>query len=441
MNAYGTYISKKICLIFLIITTIGLHSFAGGGAQPSRSQDGPIELTFMHVFGGARGEAITKVVDAFNASQQGIVVRHEMANGWYGGLLERLQTLAVARQLPEIAIMGLSDSNYMRQGLRTISVQHYIERDNFDLTDFIPGMLSLATDQFTGEIFALPYAISTPLIYVNKDLLRAAGINADRQPESWSELADWARAANNYHSNAAGIAFQLDFDTWQFQQLLESFGGVMADIPGRRVLFNQEPGRRVLDFWLNMMHTDGSYLNISGSEAADNFINGSLAIIVATTGNMTRFEQNATFDMGVLLLPQYDDMIRRNPRRIPAGGSNIYILPSTEEKQAAAWEFIKFAISPESTRIIVEDMGYMSARQSLLNPNGLLSDFAQTYPQALRSYEQLDDLVGWFNWPGVTGARITQIMLDNINAAFNREKTSEQALNDAAQEARRILGW
>ncbi|MFW5797709.1 MAG: ABC transporter substrate-binding protein [Spirochaetota bacterium] len=438
---------KRQLTMVLVLTLAASAVFAGGNAEEaepapaSEESRAPVEVKFMHVFGGERGEAIGRVVDGFNASQDGIVVTHENVPGWYGGLLERLQQLAVADQLPEVAIMGLSASNYMREGLDVVSVSDYIERDGYSTDDFIPEMLRLAQDPETGEQFALPYAVSTPLIYVNKDLMREAGIDASEAPDTWMELREWARVAHEAHDDAHGIAFQLDFDTWQFQQLLESFGGRMADAEAEEVLFNSEAGMRVMDMWLGMMHEDGSWPNISGSEAADNFTNGSLAMIVATTGNLARFNRDADFDLGILLLPEYDDDRRRNERRIPAGGSNIYVMPTTEEKQDAAWEFIKFALSPESTQVIVEELGYMSPRQSLLDEDGLLSGFVAENPQALRSYEQLEDLVGWYNWPGTTDARITQNMLDNMYAAFNEEQSGEEALNNAAAEAERILGW
>ncbi|MFP4211753.1 MAG: ABC transporter substrate-binding protein [Alkalispirochaeta sp.] len=425
-------------IAMVALVTVGVS--ATGQAEMDESA-GPVEVKFMHVFGGDRGEAIGRVVDAFNESQDDIIVTHENVPGWYGGLLERLQQLAVARQLPEVAIMGLSASNYMREGLDIVSTQDYIDRDGYSTRDFIPEMLELAQDPDTGEQYALPYAISTPLIYVNKDLMREAGIDASEAPESWEELREWARIAHETHDDAHGIAFQLDYDTWQFQQLLESFGGRMADIESQEILFNGEAGRRVMDMWMGMMHEDGSWPNISGGEAADNFINGSLAMIVATTGNLARFNEAADFDLGILLLPEHDDTQRRNPRRIPAGGSNIYIMPTTPEKQEAAWEFIQFALSPESTKVIVEELGYMSPRQSLLGETGLLADFVEANPQSLRSYEQIDDLVGWYNWPGTTDARITQSMLDNFNAAFNREQSGTEALDNAAAEAERILGW
>lgn len=431
---------KGIALATGMAVLLTVSVWASGQPEESATE-GVVEVEFLHVFSGARGESIGKVVDAFNESQDRVVVSHESVPGWYGGLLERLQQLAVTDQLPEVAIMGLSESNFMREGLNAVSVQDYIDETNYSTSDFIPQMIELAQDPETGEQYALPYAVSTPLIYVNRDLIQEAGIDASSAPQSWEELREWARAANEAHDDADGIAFQLDFDTWQFQQLLESFGGQMADEEQQEVTFNNEAGQRVMDMWLGMMHEDESWPNISGGEAADNFINGSLAMIVATTGNLARFNESTDFDLDILLLPEFDDLERRNERRIPAGGSNIYIMPSNPEKQEAAWEFIQFALSPESTKVIVEELGYMSARESLLDEDGLLSDFVAENPQALRSYEQIDDLVGWYNWPGTSGSRITQMMLDNFNAAFNRQKTGSEALDDAAAEAERILGW
>ncbi|MEN1761549.1 ABC transporter substrate-binding protein [Anoxynatronum sibiricum] len=417
---------------------------AAGTPAPAASTEPvstePITLTFLHVFSGPREEAMNEIVQGFNDSQERIRVEHEMVPGWYGGLLEQLQTLAVARQLPDLTIMGLSSHNFMKEGLGAVSVQPYIEQESTDLSDFFPNMLTLGQDE-EGEQAAMPFAISTPLIYVNKDLLQQAGIDYVDQPESWEQVREWAKKAAQPSADLAGIGFQLDYDTWQFQTLVESFGGQMASQETQTIHFNDEPGQRVMDFWLTMMHEDGIYPNISGSEAAENFINGSSVMIVATTGNLVNFTENAAFDLGIMLLPKYDNMTNRNPRRVPAGGSNLYIMPSDPEREAAAWEFIKYATSPEAGAIIVEKMGYMAARKSLIEPDGLLAAYMTANPQATRSYDQVEDLGNWYNWPGVHGARIDSIMLDAFAAAFLKEKTGEEALDGAAEEVRHILGW
>lgn len=433
--------TKRLLLTLTMLLLAGLL-FAAGAQEESADPEstGPVEITFTHVFSGARGELIGSIVDKFNASQDGIVVKHQVVPGWYGGLLEQLQTWAVGDQLPEVSLMGLSENTTMRRQLGAVSMQEYIDRDGYDLDAYIPQMLSLGQDLETGEQFALPYAVSTPLIYVNKDLLEAKGIEVPVQPESWMQVREWAKAVNDPKGGISGIGFQLDFDVWQFQVLLDSFGGSMANVSTRSVLFNGEAGQRVMDFWLTMMHEDKIYPNIKGSEAADNFINGKLGVIVATTGNLTSFTDNAKFDLGVLELPMWDTPELKHERRIAAGGSNIFILPSTKAKQDASWEFIKFALNEESMKAITEGMGYMTARKSMLADDGPLAEYRSKYPESTRAYDMIDDLVHWYNWPR-QGARITQIHLDNINAAFNQQKSGKEALDDAAAAAVEILGW
>ncbi len=419
---------KRFTLVLFALMLAASMAFAGGNQeQGGDGEEGPVEITFKHIFSGPRGELIDSYVQEFNASQEKIVVTHQHVPGWYGGLLEQLQADAVANQLPEVALMGLSESNTMRRELGAVSLEQYIESDNYDTSDFIPQLLSLAQDTSTGEQFALPYAISTPLIFVNNELFEEAGIEMEGDPKTWMDLKEYAKKVSDLGDDISGISFQLDFDTWQFQVLLESFGGQMASAETRRIYFNNEPGQRVMDYWLTMMHEDESFPNISGGEAADNFINGKLGIIVATTGNYGTFSKECDFNMGVHILPEWDDREHKNPRRVAAGGSNIYILPDkSQAKQDAAWEFIKFALNKESSKKIL-DMGYMSARSSLKKPE-------------IRAYEMIEDIVNWYNWPD-SGARITALLRGNIIAAFNKEMGGKEALDDAAAQIRDILGW
>ncbi len=410
---------------------------AGDEQEPVNEE--PITLSFLHVFSGPRGEAMDKIVQGFNESQDRITVIHESVPGWYPGLLEQLQTLAVAKQLPDLAIMGLSSHNFMQEGLGAVNMQPYIDADQFDLSGIFPQMLSLGQNA-NGDQAALPFAVSTPLLYANIDLLNEAGIDYVSQPETWAQVSSWAKKVNALGSDISGLAFQMGFDTWQFQTLVESFGGEMADIENQEILFTEESGQRVMDFWMELK-ADDTWPNIDGSEAAEEFIAGKMGMIMATTGNLVAFSGSVDFDMGIMLLPLLDDNTNRNERVVPAGGSNLYIMSQDEERAAAAWEFVKYAMSPEAGAIIVKDIGYMAARESLLDDGGLLSDYIAANPQATRSYDQIGDLADWYNWPGTAGARIDTVLLDNFDAAFLGQKPGEQALVDSASEAKAILGW
>ncbi len=390
-----------------------------------------VEIKFTHIFGGSKGEAINALVEGYNNSQNKVVVTAEQVPGWYGGLLEKLQALAVSKQLPDVTLSGLEFSNYMNEVMPIVPAQDFIDKENMDVSDFIPSMLVLGQDE-NGKQMALPFAISTPLIYVNKDHFKDAGIDFTEQPQSWDQIRKWARQLSD--NDRKGIFFQMDFDTWMFQTLVESHGGKYASLDDKQVSFNKDAGKQVLQYWVDMVHEDRSYPLMNGDQAAQSFQNGQLSMLVASTGNLTQIADGVSFDLGIMLLPE-------EGRKLPAGGSSIYVLASTPEREAAAWDFVKYATSPEGSALVAEHMGYMSVRESVIKEDGILSDYFRKNPLAYKTYRQLEDIVSWHNWPGDTGPRITKIMMDEIQAAFIKEKSVDEALEDAASQAKQILGW
>ncbi len=81
----------------------------------------------------------------------------------------------------------------------------------------------------------------------------------------------------------------------------------------------------------------------------------------------------------------------------------------------------------------------MSVRKSPLTTPALMGDYLAQNPNAKVTYEQLDDMVPWYNFEGRGGTRIYKVVQDAIVAALNKEKTPKQALDDAAAEANALL--
>jgi ABC-type glycerol-3-phosphate transport system substrate-binding protein len=64
-------------------------------------------------------------------------------------------------------------------------------------------------------------------------------------------------------------------------------------------------------------------------------------------------------------------------------------MTSTDEaRQAAAWEFMKFIVSPESNAQIVQATGYLPTSEAALETE-LLQEYFEQYPERLIALEQL----------------------------------------------------
>ena len=59
------------------------------------------------------------------------------------------------------------------------------------LDDFWPALWANAT--VDGELYAIPFQNSTPLLYYNKDHFKAAGLDPEKPPQTWAQLVDAAK--------------------------------------------------------------------------------------------------------------------------------------------------------------------------------------------------------------------------------------------------------
>jgi sn-glycerol 3-phosphate transport system substrate-binding protein len=97
---------------------------------------------------------------------------------------------------PDVAIHLAVDLVTLRDMDAVIPLDDYVQRDGGSekvLGDFIPAFLSDLRAE--GKVWALPFQRSTPILYINKDLFRKAGLDPGKPPTNWEELLAAAQKA------------------------------------------------------------------------------------------------------------------------------------------------------------------------------------------------------------------------------------------------------
>ena len=94
---------------------------------------------------------------------------------------------ATSGNLPDVTMQGLNrQAPLVDKGIAK-SLEPFIAKEaDFEKDGYHSAMLSLST--FGGEVYGLPFSVSTPVGYYNMDLLAAAGI--DSIPTNWDEVID-----------------------------------------------------------------------------------------------------------------------------------------------------------------------------------------------------------------------------------------------------------
>ena len=197
------------------------------------------ELHFI-MCGGEIREADQAVVDQFVADHDGVTVNLE-AVPW-GTCQDKSLTLAAAGDPPSIAYMG-------SRTLRQLANNDLIVPANINPeTLYQPGVLNTVTIE--GQAWGYPHAFSTKGLYINCDLVEAAGMEC-AAPATWADMYAMAEAVTN-NTDAAGIGLAgKDFDNTmhQFLNYLYSNGGVVIDPVTGANMLDSDQTRETLEFY------------------------------------------------------------------------------------------------------------------------------------------------------------------------------------------------
>src|SRR5262249_24852464 len=218
---------------------------------------------------------------------------------------------------PALALHGFTYARSFAEQTPIVPLQEFIDRDReFDRRDFPEAMLSLG--RFGGKIAALPFAVSTPILYYNADLFRKAGLDPRKPPETWAELEQAAQRLTIPSEGQHGIWFHWNITgNWLFQAIVSCAGGHMVAPDEKRVTFNEAPGIRALTFWVDLVKK-GSMPRISAFAPAEaSFAAGKIGMFVTSTAFLAQLERSTQgrFELGTGLFPRDTERPRAGRRQ------------------------------------------------------------------------------------------------------------------------------
>ena len=341
-----------------------------------------VNVVFWSSFGGNNAEVEQEVLTMFNESQQDVKVELQY-QGTYDETATKLIGAIQSQQTPDFSL--LSEANWFRFYAAEVlaPMDEFIASEGVDTSDYVESFLT--EGQRNGQQWWMSFARSTPLFYYNKAKWTEAGLE-DRGPQTYTELSEWGPSlVKKDGDTVTQWGFQhapaTDFIAWYFQGTIWAFGGAYSDED-----FNiqiTEPNGVAAGEWLKSTVAQG-WAAPSADRVTD-FLNGTTASIMQSTGQLGNLKTNATFEYGAAPLPS------ETGPGCPTGGAGIAILNTAPaEKQLAAFKYIAYVTSPEVTAMWSQRTGYMPVRKSadmeafyVENPNFKVAvdQLATTKPQ------------------------------------------------------------
>lgn len=368
----------------------------------------------------------------FIAKRPDIAIRYRAPAPTYDDALLAIARQSLTSQMPDFHLGGM---HLLREFVSRKLIEPFDDLlAGQDLAALGYSKEILAHGQIDGKQYAMPWGVSTPVVFVNRDLVKQAGGSPDRIPANWNELIALAGKISKLGPDMIGMHWELGNDDWMTQNLFLNNAAPLLTPDGKDVGFDKAKGLESLALY-QRFHTEGGQKPIEQQAARQTFFAGKMGFYMTTTAAIRSFrvEVGSRFALATSPLP-----LLAPDATISSGGMIAVILTKDPAKRRAAMDYLLFGTSAESQAFIVLNTGYMPSNTGSLRPE-LLGDFYRDNPAFYTSVTQIPRARAWLGWPGENAVRIGRVVRDQMTALANAQKDPAQVLADMSRQIRALL--
>lgn len=398
------------------------------------------KIEYWHVNAETQGGlTVSELVKKFNEQNDHIEVVARYNPDMYKGLMQNLQAEQASGKTPAIVQVGWAFLDYFSNNFAYVSPQdaiaQYDGKDaNFLTENFLPNILDLAKNKEKEQV-GIPYSLSTPVLYINRDLLKQCGLSP-QGPKTWKEVAEFAKVIKE-KTGKYGFYMQEPQDFWAQQALMESNGAKVLTIEGgkAKASFDSPEGEEAFALYAQMVLKDKSALHIAWDQGVQSFVDGNVAMCYTTIARRASIQKSAKFDVAAIKSPLWEG----KERKVPAGGCFLAITAKEKDQIEAAWEFEKFLYSIDSMAAWTKGTGYVPPRKGVAEAENGLKGFLAENAMMKPAIEQMEAVVPWASFPGDSGLQAEQLLLDMRDKILSGQVPVKEGLKEAQDSINKII--
>ena len=403
----------------------------------------PVTVNFWHAMSGSRLKVLESIVESFNATHPEFEVK-PLFTGTYAETLTKYVAAYPSKTGPNIV------------QVYEVGTQTMIDSEAIIPVYQIPGMLGETWDwaqyvipitnyySVDGNLWSMPFNSSTAMLYYNKDLFEAAGLDPNKPPTTWKEMEEYGEIL--MASRLVDHAYSTGWPDWIFEQALAIHDHLYADNDNgrsglsKKVLFNDDFGLMIFETWTRL-HDKGIYI-FGGAEYSANsaFNAGQIAMFIQSTSSLAGIIKAAQFKVGTSFYPRFEGYPVGNS--IIGGGSLWVTKGQSKEELRGVWEFFKYIGQTDMAIEWHKGTGYFPASGAALKV--LLDEGWFSADQAyLTAFLQI--LSGKRDTAASTGVRLgpfvamREIFVSSLEKSLSGQLSPKDALNEAEQKMNLLL--
>ena len=411
--------------------------------------DGPTEITVWHAYNTATQATLEAIAAEYNDSQDDVTVQVE-AQGTYEELLTKYETaIGDPATLPDVVFAEDTNLQFLIDSQTVIPAESCIDADD-GASEFYDDVVASVANAYTVQdaLWPAAFGVSMPILYVNLDHLRAAGLDPEDPPGTLEELRTAAEAIRDAGLPGMEQPIVMTTNSWFFENWLTGAGELIVDNANGRdglateSLVDNDASDEVLE-WMSSMAADGLLKALPHGGGFDQYfalarqhgsilIDGSRAItsIVAVI-------DSARSDLAGLDVSELDDAdlqgldvtvspiagIDEPGKGMVAGSAGYLVAGDDDASIAGAWDFLRFFNSTDNQVRWTLEGSYLPVTES-----------AQQHPDLVDSFE--NDRAG--QWLSVAYEQLRTLDADfpgPVMGPYKEFRSGMQAVMERVAEA------
>lgn len=346
----------KKCLTAITLAACALVAPVASHAQT--------EVQWWHSMGGALGEWVNDHAKDFNASQKEYKVVPTFKGSYDESMTAAIAAFRAGNAPHILQVFEVGTATMMASKGAIIPVGEVMKNAGvpFDSKVYVPAISGYYTAP-NGQMLSFPFNSSTTVFHYNKDAFKAAGLDPEKAPSTWPEVA---LAAAKLKASGHKCPFTTSWVSWT---QLESFsawhntefatkGNGMRGMDAR-LAFNTPLHVRHIENLANMSKTGLFVYKGRGNAADATFVSGECAMTTGSSALYGNIKRNAKFASGIAPLPYYPD-VPGAPQNTVIGGASLWVMSGKKaDEYKGVAQFFAHLSKPEVDAKSHQRTGYL----------------------------------------------------------------------------------
>ncbi len=334
-----------------VLKNAAIAALASAGALAVLPAAAQTEIQFWHSMTAVNGEWVNDLAKEFNAKQKDYKVVPVFKGSYDESYAAAVAAFRAGNAPHILQVFEVGTATMMASKGAVIPVGKVMADagKKFDPSAYIPAVAGYYTAP-NGQMMSFPFNSSTTVFYINRDAFAAAGLNADKPPATWPEVAlAAAKLKASGHKCPITLAWQgwtqlESFSTWHNTLLATKRNGM--DGMDARLVVNSDLHVRHIENLGNMARTGLFVYKGRGNAPEATFVSGECAMITTSSGFYGNVAKNAKFKFAVAPLPYYPD-VAGAPQNTVIGGASLWVMSGKKAEEykgvAAFFDFLSNA--------------------------------------------------------------------------------------------------